>query len=253
MGYRHPSHRGSRCCLGQKPSCVFRRPRQKSSGGRRSCGEASVVNVQRNQVGSWGFETLLAFIVFLSLNVHVLQTTNNIPGGIVLLKQAAFLSSQRELAASNLLSIWSITAFHMSISSWNWCFSGDAVVSTNARLVSICCTRARIRLTSLRSAWISSWRVAGAFCAVKAEDWAARTLTAFCWTAVSVTVKQRVQKMIAAVNRMKLSFHFAGWPVSASLYTTPPFMTKPTFSSARTSLRGSELTAIRSASFPASS
>ena len=60
-------------------------------------------------------------------------------------------AAQREFEY-DLRSIWLITTFHMSMSSWNWCFSGDCVLSTNARLVSICATRARMRLMSSRSA-----------------------------------------------------------------------------------------------------
>src|SRR4051812_47638591 len=42
------------------------------------------------------------------------------------------------------------------------------------------------------------------------------------------------------------------FPVTLSLYTVPPFITNPTFSSTFTSCSGSALTAIRSAYLPAS-
>jgi hypothetical protein len=98
----------------------------------------------------------------------------------------------------------------MSISSWNWCFNGDWVVSTKARLLSICWTNTRIRFRSSRRAFASAWLRGCALCAAEVGELGPASLTGFCWTAAPGIKQHIAKKMMAVFNDMeKLLFIYS--------------------------------------------
>src|ERR1051326_4689825 len=138
----------------------------KPSDGRRSCVATSVARLGLGRFETWGgpfrFFRRLLHNIFSTRRKNFNSTADTCtfvdtawPWRETFLPVRA---AQREFACAR-RSIWLIRTFHISISSWNWCFSGDCVVSTKARLDSIWPTRARILLISSRMACASLARV----------------------------------------------------------------------------------------------